>query len=534
MAMVTAGVVEIASPRTGVAPSPLSPGKNPGPPSRIDVVGVARRRARRWRVIRMFFWVAFALWFVALVVVSASLYRRFFLAEDFGIYNQAWTLVGRGHLNPYNTVYGYPFFKADFELIIGPLALLHVLFPQPFVLLVVQDMCIAGSGLVACLWIIDVLERSATPIWAASIIAAGVVLITVVSPVMYQTVFFDVHLETISTLFLLLAGRDLWNGRSRRAWVFAGIILLCGSAATISLLGLGISAVLAGRSTRRQGLLFMAAGFGWLVVINLLHAAQASSNGYAYLADRSSLVGIGGLVAVAGAVVVHPLRVVHQLHARLTDIWALLRPAGVIGLASSWGFGVPVVVLLTDSLNSSPVYITQGFQNFAVYPFVLVGTVMVLTWIAARLRPRHILVGLVGLVGLALACQAMAFGFGRSPGDVRWFLAQRASPAQAAQLQAALAKTPNDAEVISVLSVMGRFCGRPSCYSINWYRAEPVQSADVVFVFAPNYEGAPLGLVHSSIDHIRNGLHARVLADADGVTVLEWRPPVGTKQVTLP
>jgi hypothetical protein len=206
----------------------------------------------------------------------------------------------------------------------------------------------------------------------------------------------------------------------------------------------------------------------------------------------------------------------------------------VIGLASAWGLGVPAVVLLTDGLNNSPVYITQGFQNFAIYPFVLVGTVMVLTWIAARLRPRHLLVGLVGLVGLALACQALAFGFGRSPGDVRWFLAQRASPAQAAQLQTALAKTPNDAEVLSVLSVMGRFCGRPSCYSIHWYRAEPVQSADEVFVFAPNYEGAPLGLVHSSIDHIRNVLHARVLADAHGVTVLEWRPPPGTRQVKVP
>jgi hypothetical protein len=186
------------------------------------------------------------------------------------------------------------------------------------------------------------------------------------------------------------------------------------------------------------------------------------------------------------------------------------------------------VIILADALNVSPVYITQGFQNFAVYPFVLVGTVMVFTWVAARLRPRQLLVGLV------LAAQGLAFGIGRSPGDIRWFLAQRAQPAQAAQLQSALAKTADAAEVISVLSLMGRFCGRPSCYQLNWYRAEPVNRPDVVFVFAPNYNRAPPELVAKSIDHIRDDLHARVLADADDVTVLEWRPPSGTKRVSVP
>jgi hypothetical protein len=477
---------------------------------------------------------AFTLWFVVLAALSASYFHRFFLAEDFGIYNQAWTLIGTGHLDPYNTVYGYPFIKADFELILWPLALLHVVVPTPFVLLLVQDVSIAGSGLVAYLWIVDVLERSATPIWTASIVAVGVVLVTVVEPGMYQTASFDLHLEPMATLFLLLAGRDLWNGRFRRAWVFAAAVLLCGSVAAFGLFGLGLSAVLAGRSTRRHGLFLMTTGIAWLVLVNLLHATQASSNGYAYLAGRSSLLGIGGLAALAGGVVTHPLRIVHQLQSRSADIWVLLRPAGVIGLTSAWGFGVPAAVILTDGLNSNRAYIDQGFQNFAVYPFVLVGTVMVLRWVASRLRPRHLVVGLVGLVGLVLGAQGLAFGLDRSPADVRAFLAERASPTQSASLRTALAKTPASAEVISSLSVMGRFCGRESCYYFDWFHAEPVKSASVVWVFAPNYEGAPPGLVHIAIDHIRHDLHARVVADADGVTVLEWRPPPGTKHVTVP
>ena len=62
----------------------------------------------------------------------------------------------------------------------------------------------------------------------------------------------------------------------------------------------------------------------------------------------------------------------------------------------------------------------------------------------------------------------------------------------------------------------------------------PVKSADVVFVIAPNYQGASAELVQRSIAYIRDNLNARPLAHADGVTVLEWRPPPGTKQVTVP
>lgn len=526
--------MEVASPRTEMEPA--VPDRGPPSPtrSRIDVVGGARRRARHWRVIRVVGWIAFALWFVVLALLSATFYHRFFLAEDFGIYNQAWTQIGTGHLNPYNTVYGYPFVKGDFELILWPLALLHLIISQPFVLLLVQDVAVAGAGLVAYLWIVDVLQRSAAPVWAVSVIAAGVVVVTVCNPVMYQTVGFDFHLEPIGALFLLLAGRDLWNGRFRRAWVFAAIVLLCGSLAVVSLLGLGISAVLASRKSRRHGLLLMATCFAWLVLISLLHADLASSDGYAYLAGRSSLVGGGGAAALAVGVVVHPLRIVHQLQSRFSPIWVLLRPAGIIGLASAWGFGVPAAIILTNGLNRHQIFIDQGFQNFAVYPFVLVGTVMVLLWVAARLHARHLAIALVSLIGLVLATQAFAFGGGRSPGAVRWFLAQRAGPAQAAQLRSALTRTPESAEVISVLPVMGRFCGRRNCYALNWHHTEPVTTSDVVFIFAPNYGGARPELVHTVITHIRDDLHTRVLADANGVTVLEWRPPTGTKVVTLP
>ena len=51
--------------------------------------------------------------------------------------------------------------------------------------------------------------------------------------------------------------------------------------------------------------------------------------------------------------VAHPSRVIDQIHARLANMYVLIKQVGVIGLASAWGFGVPVVVMVTNALNSN-------------------------------------------------------------------------------------------------------------------------------------------------------------------------------------
>ena len=372
----------------------------------------------------------------------------------------------------------------------------------------------------------DVLERSATPIWATSVAAAGVVLITLVNPFMYQTVLFDVHLEPTAALFLLLAGRDLWNGRFRRAWVFAGIVLLCGSLAAIGVIALGLSATLAGRSTRRHGLFLTGCG-------PRMDPAHQPSSCHPSLQQRIRLPGRPKLASQHWRCrgprwsCCYP-----SAPGRPSAPVALYRYLGPCSACRGdrpgqcMGFGVPAALILANALNVSPVFIGQGFQNFAVFPFVLVGTVMVLCWIATQLQLRPPVVWLVGLIGLVIITEGLVFGIGRSPVDVRGYLAQRVEPAQAAQLQSALAKTPNSAEVISVLSVMGRFCGRPSCYYFNFLHPVPVKSADVVFVIAPNYQGASAELVQRSIAYIRDNLNA----PATGAC--RWRDGVGVATAT--
>lgn len=477
-----------------------------------------------------------ALWFAGLVAFSTILYQRNNLTADFGTYNQAWTLIGQGHLNPFMTIYSsYPFAKSDFELIIWPLALIHVVFPQPVALLWVQDLAVVATGFVAYVWIADYLERRRVTWWVA-LCVSGVVLMTLIAnPGVYQTLLYDFHIEPVSTVFILLAGRDLWWGRQRRAWIWVAIALLCGTFAAITIVGLGISALLAGRDTRRSGLLLVIAGMAWVGLISVIGANAGSGLGYyAYLAGRTSLPHSSGVLIIAAGMISHPSRVINMLHQRLHHIWVLIKPVGVIGVASAWGFGVPVVVLLTNALNSQTGFIFQAFQNSAVFPFVLLGTVMVLVWLAQRFR-----FGWIPSIAIALVVtvQSLSYGLATSPGNIRWAIT-RVGPAQATQLTRALALTPAQAEVIATIGIMGRFSGRTSIYFFGPGSTVPVKSRTVVFVFDPANENT-IPHVNPADDiaaagFVRSNLRARVLVDKDGITAFEWQPPPGTSHLTFP
>ena len=126
----------------------------------------------------------------------------------------------------------------------------------------------------------------------------------------------------------------------------------------------------------------------------------------------------------------------------------------------------------------------------------------------------------------------LGVGAGRHP---LWNFPDRRVPP--AQIRRALALTPGDAEVISTIYILGRFCSRPHCY---WFYPDgtvPVQDRNVVFVFDPAAENqAPVANAADDIGAIafvREHLHARTLVDADGVTALLWRPPPGTTRVEV-
>jgi uncharacterized membrane protein len=489
---------------------------------------------RRWKWLRVAGAVVMGLWCIGLVAYSTTIYHHDYLGEDFATYNQAWTLIGQGHLNPYDTIYHFPFFKGDFELIVWPLALVHLVYPGSVALLWIQDLAVAGSGFVVFLWIVDYLERRRVPWWSAAGVASVVLAVLVASPGAYQILFSDFHMEPISTLFVLLAGRDLWSGRHRRAWIWVVMALTCGTFAAITLVGLGISALLAGRETRRQGALVVAAAIGWLALISVLGASSGSGiTTYAHLVGRRTLSGPTGIAILISGLLVHPTRVIDQLYERLTSMYVLVKQVGVVGLASAWGFGVPVVVMVTNALSANTALINQGFQNAAVYPFVLVGSVMVLVWTAQRFHHGWIPAIAVALV---VTVQALTYGVGLAPANLRSGISP-IGEAQATQIRRVLALAPADAEVISTISIMGRFCSRPYCYWFYPNGSFPVQNREVVFVFDPAAENqipeAKAADDIGAIAFVRDRLHAHILVNANGITALVWRPPAGTTSINV-
>jgi hypothetical protein len=214
-------------------------------------------------------------------------------------------------------------------------------------------------------------------------------------------------------------------------------------------------------------------------------------------------------------------------------MYLLLKPVGIVGIATAWGFGVPFVVIVTNSLNGNPAFILDSFQNFAVFPFLLVGTVIGLTWLVRRFNSR-VALALALVIALAVGVVAGTYAIDRSPAIVRW-TAGGVSASEAAALRTALGDTPPDAEVIASIGVMGRYCGRQYCYIAIPGSPRPVHAGAVVFLFVPNHDAfATPADSDAGIAYVRDVLHATPLVNSHGVTAFLWRPRPATRVVTVP
>jgi len=480
---------------------------------------------------------------VFLVGMSVVFYRRFTLGIDFGIFSQAWTQIGTGHLDPVSTINGFPYLKSHFELLMWPLALLHLVVHSAIVLLFVQDVALMGTAMVVLLWVTALLRRSgAGTSWTVAV-TAGTVALLLIDPIVYATAAEDFHFEPLATWFVVLAAYDLWSGRTARMWVWSSLCLLCGDIGGLYVLGLGLTGIVAARGSRYRSLALFAAGAAWVGIISALGANAGSdiSTGYAYLAGRQSLPsGSHGLALVAKGAIGHPYRAWDVLWPRWGTILRYLEAGGGIGVLTPWGFGVPLVALSASGLQASGVFVSIPFQNIVVVPFATFGTAWLVVWIATRWR-RRLGVALASIVGIfalvaggAEAVQQLptAWTFNASAGlnDAR----------QSAALGRALSATPSDAEVVASVPVIGRFGQRPFLYTlvdaaVHTTAPVPVHAGTVVIVI--DGSAAPQLLPPFIATELQNDLVAgggRVVVDDSGVVAIVWHPAPGTGGLQLP
>lgn len=484
---------------------------------------------------------ALALQTVVLGAISTVLYQRFTESIDFGVFAQAWTEIGHGNLDPTNTLQGLPYVRDHFELLMWPVALLEPVVRSPLVLLYLQALAIGGCGMVVHWWTVSLLEsRAATagrPTGGEATVIATVVLgLLLVDPLAYEVAALDFHFEALAACFALLGAFALWRGRRWQGASWLGLCLLCGDVAALLVVGVGVSAVLASRSTRRTGAYVVLAGLGWLALVTALHANQGSqtTTGYAYLAGRQVLpAGMAGATALLGGLAGHPGRALSLLWSRRGALFAYLRPGGVVGLVTPWGVGASVLTLVASALFNSPIFVEEAFQNFPAVPFVTLGTATVLVALASSRRPAARRVA--PLVGLGLLVLAASSAVGQLPDVADHGAAGQvvtAGPARA--LRAVLVRTPPTDAVVASLPVVGRFAQRPV---VRWFDpAHPrVLRRPTVVVLAEGYapQVAPPVADRAAVTVlVHHG--GRVLVHRDGIVAVRWQPSPHRRSVVLP
>ncbi|MGC8628279.1 MAG: DUF2079 domain-containing protein, partial [Acidimicrobiales bacterium] len=290
-------------------------------------------------------WAGLALLFVqgvGMLVWSTLLWRRFALTSDYAIYHQAWWLIAHGHLDPFSTFLGDSFWQNHSEFIMWPLALLGVLFPHGPVLLYLQDVAFVSADMVAWQWMRTAANR--LPNWhSRAILIAGLVVL-LADPWSWWAISFDFHMELVGSAFVLAAAYELSHKGRRRAWVWVGLGLVCGAVTATYIAGLGIAVLLVSRHWRRRGLLLLAIGTGWTLLVTLVHGDQGAPLGslYGYLGAKNQNLNPSSnatIAAIVHNVLTHPLSVPTALWAHRVDVWANLAPSGLLGVFDPWALG---------------------------------------------------------------------------------------------------------------------------------------------------------------------------------------------------
>jgi len=466
---------------------------------------------------------------VAMLIWSTLLWHRFALTLDYSIYHQAWWLIAHGHLDPFDTALGMPFWQNHLELIMWPLALVGVVFPHGPVLLYVQDAAFVGTEVVAWRWARG--AAASTPGWPGRFLAIAALVALLGDPWPWWAISFDFHMELPGLFFVVLAAYELSHQGRRRTWVWAGIALVCGAVVATYVAGLGLGAALAGRRWRLKGLALLCIGGGWTLFVVLIHGQHAApvAELYGYLGG-AHLGANPGLAQLVTSIATHPTNVLSALWSHRADIWANLAPGGFIGVFDPWALGISLPVLLANNLVHGTNFSQPAFQSALLYVVVPVGTVVLLVKLY-RHRPAVALT-LASLVAANAIGWAVVWGPQLAP---TWLDVVPA--ASAAELSRADAMVPSTAEVIASQGLLGRFSDRAFVYALFGPGERfPVRTRQVWWVIGPavGIELYPVADAVALISALSGPMHAQLMLQGDGIWVFRWAGPPDARSVTLP
>jgi hypothetical protein len=481
--------------------------------------------------LRRFATVAFAAQLVLILVWSGLLWHFYSLTNDYAVYWQAWWKIGHGHLNPYDTLTGYSYWKDHFVLLTWPLALLTRYGLGSFAPLAVQDLSVFAAGVITFAWVLRLLRESATPSSRQTwMIGASSLAFLLLNPWIYWTLSFDVHLDlTLAAPLVVLATKALYYRQHRRLAIWALLCLLCGDVATTYVAAIGLAGLLASTRPGQRRLV----PSGVLVVVGVatfLTMTHLQGSVGAVAAATGGPNGSRSNIVRAGSVLGHPFHVFSALWQQRQNLAALVTPAGVMGLAWVWALPVAAAIVVETSIGGSQ-FTFDGFQYAAIWGPLVVGGASIAVLAAGRPKARRV-VGALLILSLVNTAGWAVVWLPKAPGH--WL---RIDSAAAQELARARQLIPKNAEVIVSQGVVGRFASHDSVYAFPGTDTDlkPVNTADVYFVIVP-YQGVEVAQVEQSLNLLgllAGPMHATLMLRGGGVWVFHWQPAADLHNVDL-
>ncbi|MCY0878159.1 MAG: DUF2079 domain-containing protein [Firmicutes bacterium] len=476
----------------------------------------------------------FVLQFFLLSFWSIVLYRRFSLTYDFATYYQIIWEIWHGHLNPYSTVLGIKAWGNGGQALFWLLAIATFFVRDPIFLLMLQDAAIVGTEITVLYFsmyiVVQHTNSSRLSFWV--VFLTGVMLI--LNPWTYWAASFDIHTETFCAFFAINAMFSLYKGDTKASiiWIiltFSGGLVECTYVA-----GIGLTVLLSGRPKRYWGIILIVSSVVIFFSIEILGGNKLAPPGivYGYLVSPNPSASKLEFTQILVGILLHPSRVVRQLWVERANIWSDLSTGGILGLFTPIGIGLPLATILINVLSRA--FADVAFQNFPMYGFLTVGTVMVLIWIYRRLSPpmSKIIVVLIGLLLLANSAGWFIVWFPKTKST--WL---RVSVSTAATLSKVIAHIPMNSEVIISQGVSGRFAGRRYIHALilNLPTRYRLDTQDVYFVFAP-YQGIELVTPNNQIsfmEELVQKYHGQILLHESGVWLIRVRRTKFMKSIVL-
>jgi hypothetical protein len=495
---------------------------------------------RDLRRLRFAGYLVIAVQLLAMLWWSHRIAARFSLTDDFGQYGQAWWSIAHGVLDPHDTISDSPFWHDHSVLLMWPLALISHSYLNGFTPLAAQDLVIVLAEVIAFAWILRLLRDSELtlplPRWVVG--AISVVLLTC-NPWIFWAVSFDVHFDaTLPAPLLVLCLRALYYGKYRQLVLWSVLVLFCGDLAVTYLAGVGLTAVVVSlrpgqRKRLMAGVGLMASGVLAFVFISHIGGNAGSSSllgAAAHNAGASAPKAAGhhhharsspSEVSDVARILLHPGPVLFAPFHSLRNVWALLSPAGVLGLVSPWGLPLAGLIAVENTAAGS-YFSAVAFQYVPAWAPSVVGGVLAALWLSHRRWGRNLasgllVISLVNTLGWAIVWTPRV--------ENQWV---RIDAGAARILSEARSVIPAGDEAIVSEGVVGGFAGRTDVHAFpgNQGNREPIDSKIIYFVIVP-YQGIELASVNQSLGllgALAGPLHAQLLLHGDDVWVFRWVP----------